>query len=84
MHPEFGTTLNYRLFEPNDDILRMELKELVYKELAAQEPRIDIKTVSVVSNINNNNEDGHEVLVTLSFTIKSTGETATLRFLIEK
>ena len=84
MQPEFGTTLNYRLFEPNDEILRMELKELLYKELAVQEPRIDIKTVSVVSNLTGDNEDGHEVLITLSFSIKSTGETATLRFLIEK
>lgn len=84
MQPEFGTTLNYRLFEPNDEILRMELKELLYKELAAQEPRIDIKTVSVVSNLTGDNEDGHEVLITLSFSIKSTGETATLRFLVEK
>lgn len=84
MQPEFGTTLNYRLFEPNDEILRMELKELLYKELAVQEPRIDIKTVSVVSNLTGDNEDGHEVLITLSFSIKSTGETATLRFLVEK
>lgn len=85
MHPEFGSTLNYRLFEPNDGILRMELRECIYKELLAQEPRIDINTISVTSNINSfNNEDGHEVLITLSFTVKSTGETSTLRFLIEK
>jgi len=85
MMPNFGSSLYYKLFDPNDEILRMELREIIYRDLLDQEPRIEIKTLSVVSNSDAvNGEDGHEVLISLTFIVKTTGEESTLKFLVEK
>ena len=50
MLPEFGANLRRFLFEPNDEILRLEVRNAIIQAIELWEPRVVIEQVEVTSN----------------------------------
>jgi len=64
--PNFGSEIPDLVFEPNDEITRSLIRHFVRKDLGAQEPRINVQTVSTdVSE----QEDPNRVNIQVSWTI---------------
>lgn len=49
MLPEFGTPLRRLVFEPNDNTLKIQAREMIIKAIEKWEPRVVIQEISVTS-----------------------------------
>lgn len=68
MRPTFGSTLRSLLFEPIDNFLLSDIKQLVYDTIGRQEPRIIVSDVEVDADADNS-----IVSISLRFRYKNSG-----------
>jgi phage baseplate assembly protein W len=52
MLPEFGTPLRTLFFEPNDEILALNAKQMIRNAILTWEPRIVVTDIQVITNVN--------------------------------
>lgn len=48
--PDYGANLRKYLFEPNDEILRQEVRQAILRALELWEPRVVIEQVEIITN----------------------------------
>jgi len=77
MQPEFGVRLKAMLFEPLDDQLLLEMREILGERIESQEPRIKLMNIEF-----NPDPDHSTVVISLAYKYKNTGETDRLDFLL--
>lgn len=77
MKPEFGSAFKELMFEPNDTVLKAELKIYVKRAIERWEPRVTNVEISVT-------REGKTVLVGLTYEIIETGEQVNTHIQYEK
>lgn len=77
MQPEFGSNLRKMLFEPLDDMLIEDIKQIMSDIIATQEPRIELNGIDFDLDIEN-----HTIRVALSYKFRRTGLEDSFNFII--
>jgi len=54
MNPEYGTPLKRLIFEPNDQKVRTQARNMIIQSLNRWEPRVSIQQVEVLNNLDEN------------------------------
>jgi phage baseplate assembly protein W len=57
MIPEYGTPLRQFIFEPNDEIVRAQVRQVIAQSLADFEPRVEIENVEITNVLAENGRD---------------------------
>ena len=70
MQPAFGVRLRTKLFEPLDPFSLSELEDDIRGAIRNYEPRINLKTLSVLEDKSPQNLDAHRIIITLNYTFK--------------
>lgn len=78
MQPEFGTKLRAMLFEPLDNQLLLDIKEILGIKLEKHEPRIRLLDVDFEPDY-----DNHTITISLSYEYLQNGEKDILSFLLK-
>ncbi len=78
MQPEFGTKLRAMLFEPLDEQLLLDIKEILGVKLEKHEPRIRLLDVDFDPDY-----DNHTITISLSYEYLQNGEQDILSFLLK-
>ena len=77
MQPEFGSKIKAFLFEPLDDALLAEMKEILGERIEYHEPRIKLIDIDFKPDY-----DNHTVVVSISYFFKQSGEKDMFSFLL--
>ena len=65
MLPEFGTPLRDLMFEPDDDIIINEARDMIINAITTWEPRINISAIDVFTE--NDAGDEHTLFIRIMF-----------------
>lgn len=78
-HPELGSQVNNLLFEPASPLLKAVLEKTIHQVIDNHEPRVNLTSVGVAVNPDNNSVD-----VTINFTILNTQTPQFLNLVLER
>lgn len=71
MLPEFGTPLRSLLFDPNDDVLADNARNMIINSIKRWEPRIVVQSIDISSGVNENlnydTSSDHVLYISISF-----------------
>lgn len=76
MQPKFGCNLNDMIFESLDTSLQTEMKNRVETALLYFEPRIDVRTIELITE----NEIDGKILISIDYVVRSTNSRSNLVF----
>lgn len=79
LDPRFGAGINALLFEPMTPMTTMAIRDTIENSITTYEPRADLITLDVVPD-----EDNQSYYVDLVFSLRSTNQTATVQFFIDR
>lgn len=79
LDPRFGAGINALLFEPMAPMTTMAIRDTIENSITTYEPRADLITLDVVPD-----EDNQSYYVDLVFSLRSTNQTATVQFFIDR
>jgi len=77
--PNFGAGIHSMLFEPLDQITKIEIENRLFESLLYYEPRIDISRVSVSSGV-----DDNSVSITIAYSIKNQATPQSLNVVLSR
>ena len=79
LNPRFGAGINELLFEPMSPLTTMTLRDAIEDTIVTYEPRADLITLDVVPD-----EFSQTYYVDLVFSLRSTNQTGTVQFFIDR
>lgn len=79
LNPRFGAGINSLLFEPMTPLTTITMRDLIETTITTYEPRADLKTLDVVPDY-----DAQTYYVDIVFSLKSTNQTGTVQFFIDR